>query len=46
MDPKYTFNNNVLLQLQWYPNLFEPLPKSRQRLCLITHNIWQWSLII
>jgi len=34
----YTFNN-LLLLLQWFPNLFDPLPKSRQRLCLITHNI-------
>jgi len=31
---------------QWFPNLFEPLPKSRQRLCLVTRNISQWSLII
>ena len=23
---------------QWFPNLFEPLPKSRYRLCLITLN--------
>ena len=31
---------------QWFPNLFEPLPKPRQRLCLITRNISHWSLII
>jgi len=23
---------------QWFPNFFEPLPKSRYRLCLITLN--------
>jgi len=40
----YTFDNVLLLQ--WFPNLFEPLPKSRQRLCLITHHISQRSLII
>jgi len=31
---------------QWFPNFFKPLPKSRQQVCLITHNISQWSLII
>jgi len=31
---------------QRFPNLLEPLPKSRWRLCLITLNISQWLLIV
>ena len=31
---------------QWFPNVFEPLPKSRKRLCLTYLHISQWSLIV
>jgi len=32
----FSHKHNTLIQ--WFPNFFEPSPKSRYRLCLITHN--------
>jgi len=38
-DAVYALIDRSIFKLkQWFPNLFEPLPKSRHRLCLITLN--------